>query len=169
MEVTNVHRRFIAASAGDVGALLDSLSSRADRLWPEQWPRMRFDRALSVGAVGGHGPVRYVVDQYDPGSSVTFRFKAPDGFDGTHGFEVRPLADGRTELRHVLKMEAKRGATISWPVVFRPLHDALIEDAFDQAERSLGVGPAEARSWSWYVRFLRQAVGLISRHSSRVG
>lgn len=155
MYVHNVHSRDLAGSAAQVGALLDSLSSPDDRLWPnESWPRMRFDRPLGVGAVGGHGPIRYVVESYEPGLQVRFRFTGPRGFVGTHGLDVEAMHPGRTTLVHSLEMEARGAARIGWPLLFRPLHDALVEDALDQAERSLGLSPHGA-VWSRRVRALR--------------
>ncbi|MBI5092684.1 MAG: SRPBCC family protein, partial [Candidatus Hydrogenedentes bacterium] len=72
MKITNIHEREMQAAPESVGALLDSLSSPADALWPRRsWPPMILDRPLSVGATGGHGPVRYVVDSYTPGQAVT--------------------------------------------------------------------------------------------------
>jgi hypothetical protein len=54
MQVLNVHERELQVGSAEVGALLDSLASENDRLWPRAcWPAMRFDRPLGVGAVGG--------------------------------------------------------------------------------------------------------------------
>ncbi len=161
MKVRNVHERVLAAPAEEVGGLLDSLSSTSDRLWPLRWPPMQFDRPLQVGAVGGHGPIRYEVEEYKAGRLVRFRFSAPDGFHGSHRYEVIPLSKGETGLRHVLEMDASGAATISWPLVYRPLHDALLEDSLDRAESSLGSGPARPSQWSWYVRFLRWTLGAV--------
>lgn len=150
-----------------VGALIDGLAQTGDRLWPEdRWPAMRFDRPLGVGAVGGHGPVRYTVEAYEPGRSVRLRFTAPRGFVGTHGFEAEAARDGRrTVLRHVLVMRAEGPALLSWPLVFRPLHDAILEDSLDRAERSLGAEPEET-CWSLRVRVLRGVLGRLLRQRS---
>jgi hypothetical protein len=161
--VTNVHERRIAASPAAVGELLDSLGRRGDLLWPEeQWPAMRFDGPLRAGASGGHGPIRYVIEGYEPGHSIHFRFTRPRGFDGTHRFEVIPDGAGTTVLRHVLEMRTTRRARWTWPVVFRPLHDALVEDAFDKAERQLGSIP-RPRRWGWTVRALRTLIQSVPR------
>jgi hypothetical protein len=162
VKVRNVHERVLSASVGEVGALLDSLSSSSERLWPTRWPRMRFDRPLQVGAVGGHGPIRYEVEKYIPGRVVRFRFTGPRGFDGAHWYEVTELPQGEVRLRHVLEMATRGGAMLSWPMAYRPLHDALIEDSLDRAEVSLGLGPATASRWSWYVRFLRWILGALA-------
>ena len=59
LRVLNVHDRNIAAPPDAVGALIDSLASDDDALWPSRtWPRMYLDRPLGVGAIGGHGPIR---------------------------------------------------------------------------------------------------------------
>lgn len=158
MDVCNVHERVLAADPGRVGALIDALASPNDRLWPRHsWSAMTFDRPLGVGAVGGHGPIRYTVEAYRPGRRARFRFTAPRGFHGTHGFDVELLDGTRTRLRHVLMMNVTGRAVMTWPLVFRPLHDALIEDALDQAERSLGLTP-ELRRWSPLVKALRWMV-----------
>lgn len=135
--VRNRHERALAAPPGAAGALIDSLAGPDDRLWPHRrWPAMRFDRPRQVGAVGGHGPIRYTVDQYERGVRIRFRFTAPAGFAGFHEYAVVPAGDGTCVLRHDLVMRTHGPARITWPLVFRPLHDALIEDSLDTATRS---------------------------------
>jgi hypothetical protein len=154
MKVINVHERELNNSPAGVGFLIDSLASDNDLLWPRQaWPRMNLDRPLSVGATGGHGPIRYLVEAYTPGGSIRFRFIAPKGFDGFHCYEVIPAGD-KTILRHTLEMQVHGAAVVTWPVVFRPMHDALIEDSLASAEALLGFPPA-IRPWSPWVRLLR--------------
>jgi hypothetical protein len=65
------------------------------------------------------------------------------------------LLRGDSILRHVVEMKAKSVARLTWPIVFRPLHDALIEDSLDKAERNLGQ-ELRASSWSPWVKFLRR-------------
>jgi hypothetical protein len=60
MPVINIHERVLDASIFEIGKLIDGLASANDKLWPhDRWPAMKFDRPLSVGAIGGHGPIRY--------------------------------------------------------------------------------------------------------------
>lgn len=165
MIVHNVHERRFRASVGGVGALLDSLASSSDRLWPrDAWPAMRCDRPLARGASGGHGPIRYVVEEYQPGRLIQFRFTRPKGFDGTHGFVVSADSSGSTVLRHELVMRTFGKDRLTWPVVFRPLHDALIEDALDNAASALGE-LSGTRHWTLQVRVLR---GIIQRVPRRI-
>jgi len=167
MQVHSVHEREFDLSLASVGSLIDSLASSNDRLWPnDKWPPMRFDRALAVGARGGHGPIRYSFEEYQPSRLVVFRFLAPRGFDGTHRYEVAEQ-QGRTVLRHVLEMHATGLASLSWPLLFQPLHDALIEDSLDKAVVSLGNVLRNAARWSISVRVLRHALRTLRKVRSK--
>ena len=117
---------------------------------------MRLDRPLQVGAVGGHVPIRYRVEVYEPGRAIRFRLTGPRGVHGTHGFELKASAPGITRLEHRLCMRVSGGARLSWPLMFRWLHDALIEDALDRAEAAVTSRPLQERHWSLWVRFLRR-------------
>lgn len=154
MNVLNVHERVLDATLADAGTLVDSLGHRTGSLWPERWPPMRLDGPLAPGTRAGHTPIRYIVESYEPGRRVRFRFTAPRGFDGFHMFEIEQEPAGGVRIRHTLAMRARGIAMLTWPLVFRPLHDALIEDAFDRAQRSFGPLASESR-WSARVRFLR--------------
>lgn len=157
MAVYNVHERLLAAKGSEVGALVNTISGGPeDRLWPgAAWPPVVFDRGLAVGSAGGHGPIHYTVSSYVPDTWVRFTFTGPRGFHGFHEFAVLPVDGDRTVLRHTLAMRTTGLARVTWPLVYRPLHDALIEDSLDRGE--LGVAGALARRarWSPYVRFLR--------------
>jgi len=156
MSIINVHERVLDAPITEIGKLIDGLASADDKLWPhDRWPAMKFDRPLSVGAVGGHGPIRYTVESYKPGSCIQFRFTGPKGFLGGHRFEVETVEGEKTRLRHTIEMQVQGVARLIWPLVICPLHNALIEDALDRAEIYAGGRPA-ARSWSLWVRVLRR-------------
>ena len=161
MRVCNVHERELPLPPKAVGALIDTLVGNDDRLWPiGKWPPMRFDRPLAVGAVGGHGPVGYMVEEYHPGQSIRFRFTAPRGFDGTHRFEVEGR-EGKTVLRHVIEMRATGPALLSWPLAIRSLHNAAIEDCFDQTAISLGVDLPHPARWPFYVLLLHTFMRIV--------
>ncbi len=152
MHLENHHRRHLAATPTQVGSLLDTLSSPGDRLWPRPWPPMRFNGPLAVGADGGHGPIRYRVVRYEPGVRVAFAIHRP--FTGEHGLEVVAHADGAV-LHHWLFGEAVGRDALGWRLAFRWLHDALIEDGFDRAERELTGTVRRPAQWSPAVRLLR--------------
>lgn len=156
MRVINRHVRRVAAPIERADRLLDGLASTDDRLWPARcWPPLRLDRPVAVGAHGGHGPIRYTVEAYEPGRRIRFRFDAPAGFDGVHEFRIEPAGAAAVDLVHELHMQARGRARLSWPLLFRPLHDALIEDAFACAQVALGDTPI-VRPWSPWVRALRR-------------
>jgi hypothetical protein len=158
MKVVNVHERELETDPIEVGALIDSLASSEDRLWPKQlWPRMAFDRPLAVGAQGGHGPIRYFVEEYSQGKAIRFRFTGPKGFDGFHGYEIVSGPERRVALVHTLEMNTYGRALLTWPLAYRPMHDALMEDSLAIAQASLGLTP-QIRKWSLWVRMLRWLV-----------
>lgn len=166
MKVANVHQRLLLARPDRVGALIDTLSSHDDLLWPRQWPRMKFDGPLRVGAAGGHGPIRYTVDAYTPGLFVRFRFTGPRGLIGWHALEVLDATALHCVLEHRVEMRTEGLARITWPLVFRRLHDALIEDALSRAQVSLGLAP-RAVPWSRWVRLLRWLMSRTARPAGR--
>ncbi|MFJ4189096.1 SRPBCC family protein [Kitasatospora sp. NPDC089509] len=158
MAVINVHQRTIPAPESTVGTLLDGLAGPDDRLWPgSAWPRLHLDGPLAVGSSGGHGPIRYRVVGYQPGRWVRFRFSAPRGFDGFHEFTVRP-GDGGSVLNHTIAMRLRGPARLAWPLAFRWLHDALVEDSLDRAVRACGGTVDSPARWSTRVRLLRRLV-----------
>lgn len=153
--IRNVHERRLAAGPAAAGALIDTLASDGDRLWPsDRWPPLRLDGPLSPGARGGHAFVRYSVEEHEPGVRIAFRFDPRMRLDGAHRFEVVAGRDGSI-LRHVLEASPRGHMRLAWPLVVRPLHDALIEDSLDRAQRELGERPPPRR-WSRRVRLLRR-------------
>jgi len=70
-------------------------------------------------------------------------------------------------LRHVIEMSATGPALLSWPLAVRSLHNAAIEDCFDQAAISLGVDLPHPARWSIYVRLLRAVVPSVTRFTQR--
>ena len=154
--VYNTHQREIAAPANEVGELIDSLASKNDRLWPKgEWPAIRLDGPLNIGAAGGHGPVRYFVTAYETGRRIEFQFTGPSGFNGHHSFTATSLTDNSTVLRHELSMSPSGTAKLTWPLFFRPMHDALIEESLDCAENQCSSASGAAYRRSLWTKILR--------------
>lgn len=153
MKVVNVHQRLLYATPDRVGALIDSLASPQDPLWPRGWPRMKFDRPLGVGAVGGHGPIRYFVEAYAPGQWVRFRLTGPRGFEGWHGFEVLEVTAAHSVLEHRIEMRTHGRGFFLWFLAIRPLHDVCVEEVLSRAQTALG-NPPRPVVRSAYVRLL---------------
>lgn len=165
--VVNIHERAYEAPVSEVAALVATLSSKDDRFWPyECWPRMRFDRGLVPGASGGHGPVRYRVERVDLASKIVFRFTGPAGLDGGHAFTITSASDALTTLRHEIRLHPRGSARLTWPLFFRPMHDALIEETFDKVGRELGSPPENPHRRSAWVRLLRR-VAMRTRRPQR--
>lgn len=168
MAVHNIHRRPLTGwQPEQVGKLIDALSCDHDRLWPsDHWPAMQLDHGLQVGSIGGHGPIHYTVEDYVPGVWVRFRFSRPRGFDGFHEF-TRQETDSGTELRHTLVITPRGPAHISWPLLYRWLHDALLEDLMDRAELIATGTVSRPAHWTGYVRLLRRLAASGSTITSR--
>ena len=154
MHLVNVHQRLLRASPERVSELLASLGSPGDRLWPRNgWPRMRLDGPVAVGAAGGHGPIRYRVEAWEPGRLVRFRFTGMRGVEGWHAFEILDATPQHCVLEHRMEARLTGMTRLKWACVIRPLHDACVEDALSQAQASLGETPRAVR-WSPRVRLL---------------
>ena len=135
---------------------MSTLSTENDKIWPtEQWPAMKFKGGIQVGAKGGHGPIRYTVEKYNPNDVIQFRFSNPTGFKGIHKLEINELNNGQTQIKHTIDMETEGKGTLLWIFAIRSLHNALIEDAFDKLETNLSKDK-KSTNWNLWVRMLRK-------------
>lgn len=151
--VSNVHERRLAAPAATVASLLDRLGREDDPLWPSPpWVPMRLDRPLSVGADGGHGPVRYCVSRYEPGRLVEFTFHERTGLRGSHTFEVEPLGSDACVLRHRLVGRLVGVHRLAWPAIVRSCHDTVLEHLLDNAEMAVTGRVAHPVRYPWRAR-----------------
>ena len=136
--ITNVHQRTLPVPVDEAGFLIDDLAGPNDRLWPyDRWPAIRFQRPLTVGAKGGHGPFRYKVGAYAPGRRVQFVFASPS-FEGFHEFELLQGDETHCVLRHTLMAHPSAPFSVLWSLLIGPLHDACLRDIMDRAEAATG-------------------------------
>jgi hypothetical protein len=155
MKVINIHQRIIHQPKSAVVELFNTLASKNDlMLATNKWPAMKLDIGLTVGSKGGHGPIRYTIEAYSPGEFIQFRFSKPRGFHGFHRFDIVAIDTQTTEIRHELDMNTSGLALLTWPLVIRWLHDALIEDAFDKTENHF-LSQKKTTRWSAWVKLLR--------------
>jgi hypothetical protein len=155
MKITNTHQRIIHQPTSAVAELFNTLTSKNDlMLTTDKWPAMKLDNGLMVGSKGGHGPIRYTVEAYSPGEFIQFRFSKPRGFHGFHRFDIVAIDKQTTEIRHVIDMNTSGLALLTWPLVIRWLHNALIEDAFDKTENHF-LSQKKTTPWNAWVKFLR--------------
>jgi hypothetical protein len=165
MPITSTHARTLSAEPAVVGALLDTLASEHDELWPtDRWPTtpIAFDRPLGVGADGGHGMIRYRVTAYEPGRRLRCTFAPGSGIDGMHELRVEPAADGRTVLTHDLVVEPAWWMRPVAPLLLRA-HDALIEDLLDRAQRATEGHVERPNRWPRWLKVANGAEALLLR------
>ena len=65
-----------------------------------------------------------------------------------------PKNENVTLMKHTIDAKANGLAGLFWTFVIRPLHDTLIEDAFDKVE-NLTTNKNKITPWSPWVKFLR--------------
>jgi hypothetical protein len=167
--ISNAHQREYPVSPDRLGALFNTLASTHDLLWPQDWPPLRFDRPIAVGARGGHGPIRYSVIDYQPGRRVVFTFDPGLGLAGTHELEIRPgPAEGTSTMRHTAVVRATGVMWLRWPLALRWLHDALVEALLHRAAVQVGRRPNPIRYSPW-VRLLRFVIERKAAQSAASG
>ena len=80
MKVVNVHKRTINQPRAIISELMKTLATNEDKVWPNRyWPPMRFKKNLKVGSQGGHGIIRYTVEDLTEGEYVKFKFSQKQG------------------------------------------------------------------------------------------
>ena len=155
LKVLNIHNRIIDRPIQSIADALGTLSKENDRVWPfEKWPAMRFKEDIGIGAKGGHGPIKYTIEKYNPTKEIQFRFTKPKGFDGIHKLELKECSDQKTEIIHTIDIKTSKKATLQWLLFIRQLHNALIEDAFDKLENNL-TDNRQQTQWNLWVKTLR--------------
>ena len=163
MKVLNIHKRIINQSKSEVSEILKTLATENDKVWPkEKWPEMKFKGGIKVGAKGGHGPIRYLVEKYNPNQIIQFKFSKPTGFNGIHKFEIEELDKNKTEIKHTIDMKAEGKGIFIWTFAIRSLHNALIEDGFDKIENNF-CDSKKKTEWNFWTKFLRKQISRRSK------
>ncbi len=156
MNIKNIHTRTIKASQNKLIKLLQTLSSDNDCIWPkEKWPAMRFENGLKIGSKGGHGPIRYWIENYTPEEGIQFRFSKPTGFQGFHKLEIQKLTQESTVITHTIAMQTAGKSTWLWLFIIRPLHNALMVDLLNKVENQFS-DTQKSTNWNLWVKFLRK-------------
>lgn len=154
----NIQHRVIDAPAPAMGVLLDRMARDDDPIWPAPaWPALRLDAGLTPGSRGGHGPIGYSVAEYEPGRRIRFAFDPKLGINGYHELVITPDGPVRCRLTHTISGRTEGRMLLLWPLVIRWMHEALIHDLFDNAERA-ATGRLSGRPsrWTPWVRLLRR-------------
>lgn len=156
MRVTNIHKRKLPQSLIKVSPLLHTLGTDNDAVWPnENWPSIYFIEGLKKGSPGGHGIIKYTIVDYNKAGNIIFNFTKPKGFEGIHEFKLEAISENETLITHDIQMHTTTiKATWFWIVAIRWLHDALIEEAFDNMESQFSEVKIKPKYTLW-VKFLR--------------
>lgn len=156
MRVVNRHIRVLQQPIEIVSKLFTTLATSEDKIWPsDNWPAVNFKEGLHIGSRGGHGLIRYTVIDIKPGNYVKFKFTKPNGFVGTHELKLKSISNNASEIQHVIEMNTDFKAALLWSFVIRWLHNALIEEAFDNVENSLSL-KQKTTTYNFWVRLLRK-------------
>ncbi|TPN86296.1 hypothetical protein [Aquimarina algicola] len=159
MKVINIHKRVLNQPRSRITELLETLATDDDKIWPkEKWPTMKFQDGIKIGSKGGHGPIKYCIERYNPSEIIEFRFLKPHGFNGIHKFELTELTKEKTEIKHTIDMHTRGKGTLLWILGIKSLHNALIEDGFDKLENNF-IEHQKSTKWNFWVRFLRKQLG----------
>jgi len=158
MKVLNIHQREYNQQAKEISAILDTLSSRNDRIWPNEiWPPMILNNGLQINSHGGHGPIGYYVSKYHYGEFIEFTFTKPAEFVGSHNFAIKKISEGATQLRHTIDMELTLKGIFIWYFAIKWLHDALLEDCLDNVHNQFNDKKVHTPHNLW-VKTLRNAL-----------
>jgi len=158
LKVLNIHKRTLNQPKSRIVELLKTLSTDNDKIWPkENWPAIKFKGGIKVVVKGGHGPIRYAVEKYNPNELIQFKFSKPTGFNGIHKFELEELDKNKTEIKHTIDMNAKGKGIFIWAFAIRSLHNALIEDGFDKIENNLSDSKKKTE-WNFWTKLLRKQI-----------
>ncbi|WP_412543872.1 hypothetical protein R8Z50_15690 [Longispora sp. K20-0274] len=88
---------------------------------------------------------------------MRFAFEPGRGLDGHHEFRLTPQGAGAAQLTHTIDATVTGRMRILWPLVIRWMHEALVGDLFDNAERAAtGRIAGRPARWSPWVRLLRR-------------
>lgn len=156
MKACNTHTKRLNVSKFEVGQLLDTLASKEDRFWPhERWPPVIFNEGLSVGATGGHGPIRYRILKYRSGQCLEFEFYRPRLLRGIHRFTIEGLGTSASIIRHEVELDCSIWGVLLWVLFYEPLHDALMEDLLSKVQMNL-TGTWVRAEWGIRVKLLRK-------------
>lgn len=156
MRIAEVHKRQFDCPDNEVRSLLDSFGHPGGLFQPgEEWLAQGINETLIVGVKSGHWPFKYELHEYVPGESLGFTFLYPPCLKGAiWRFHIYKNLRGYSVLENTFEHSAKGPAHISWPLVFKWLYRASIQDVLANAQRSLGEVP-KVRGWSPWVSLLR--------------
>lgn len=129
--VHNVHERIVDGTPAQVWPVLADLGS----LYPASSGSLAFPDGLYEGAPVAHDGVTYRVAVVDPGRRLWFDvdWALSDG----HGFELFPVGDAHTHVRHSVNGHLRGTFALLWPVFIRRQHDRALEGILDNLSAAM--------------------------------
>ena len=96
-----------------------------------------------------------------PGRRIQFRFMEPKGFRGVHRFEIEPVGDACTRLRHVIGIRRSGVTWLARALAFGRCTMATLEDALGRADSFVGkqLPRRELSTWVRLVRWIVRGAG----------
>jgi hypothetical protein len=131
-----VHERTFSGTPRRIYQLLSEMGTSQDVVWPfPSQPFMRTAGPLEPGRTEEwHGPIHAVLESTEPERSIVWRVLT-EGFDGTHGFELRQ--DGRrVTVKHRLAATLSDDGRALWRRI-EEMHERSITGLFDKLARVL--------------------------------
>ncbi len=131
-----IYERTFSGTSRRIYQLLSEMGTSQDVLWPfASQPFMRTAGPLEPGRTEEwHGPIHAVLESAEPERTIVWRILT-EGFDGTHGFELR--ADGRrVTVTHRVAAALSDDARTLWRRI-EEFHERAINGIFDKLARAL--------------------------------
>lgn len=123
--VRNVHERIVEGTPAEVWPILADLGT----LYPKSSGSIAFPEGLYPGAPVRHDGTKYSVAIVEPGERLWF--DVAWAMTGGHGFELFPVCESHTLVRHSVGGRLKGAFALLWPVVIRRQHDRAVEGILD--------------------------------------
>ncbi|NUS74566.1 MAG: hypothetical protein HOQ05_14380 [Corynebacteriales bacterium] len=163
--VQNRHSRILPTAPHHVWELLtnvpyeliSSAPYEGNGVFPDAWGGFRAPSGFIPNAPAGHGPFNYIVKTVEPGRRLMF--KSVDG-KSEFGFVMEQQRD-HTKVSYVLDMPLHGKEYFRYQLVGRHLHNAWINDVFDNIERAVTLQLAQPAQWSPWVKLLRRFIGTV--------
>lgn len=136
--VTNVHQRVVPGTPPDVWKILINIGA----LYPTSSGSFELPDGVYPGAPVAHDGIEYTVQTVEEPRRLWFDVKH---LSGGHGFELSPVGDRCTLVRHSLRGRLRGSFIVLWPVYVRWAHDRAVEGLLDNLATAMALDTAAQR------------------------
>lgn len=131
--VTNIHQRVVAGTPAEVWEVLINVGA----LYPPTSGSFELPEGVYPGAPVRHDGTEYTVQAVERPHRLWFDVRH---LGGGHGFELSPVGDRRTLVRHSLRGRLRGAWILLWPVYIRWAHDRAVEGLLDNLSEAMRIG-----------------------------